>query len=203
MEYYYFDTDSLVKLLFDEKGCIDVRDIYNNPDNTIICSAFSILEVSSALGQIKSAGHIFAGIYRNSIEYFNKIITGSNEDKATVRVESNVDIGQIESAKNLINTSWQNDHSIKPGDSLQLAVALKYIDLDLTIVTGDKQIIKVAENISEYTDEGPFKGIINSSKCSCSCGGIFELQGNSYICNTCGSTCEICDIEGKWCEKIR
>lgn len=205
MAFYYFDTDSIFKLLLPEVGHSTCIAIYGDPNNTIILSNFTIIEVHSALSISRNRQEISERLYKDAIKHFNSILVTEVEDKATICIVEVIS-EHLKTAKDLVN-----DTNLRPGDSLQVSVALTYKELDLTVVSGDKKVLRICEKHG--------LNILNINKCYCStcgqelifiksiekcdqCGTVINEVINEAKCLQCGGICQYCK-NPKWCDKIR
>lgn len=205
MSFYYFDADAFIKLLLPEVGNKICNEIYNNPENHILTSNYTIVEVYSALTVCRNGREITEKVFSDAISRFNAIIIGSGSGFATITIiELSAD--HLNKAKNLVIGT----RSIRPGDSSHVSVALDYKDLDVIMVSGDGRVLKTSR------DHG--LSVINVNNCICpKCGtrftferrvetcehcGMAQEHVTEAICSDCGNACNECSST-KWCNRIR
>jgi len=132
----FFDTSALVKRYADEKGTQTVDRLIENPDNSIVITSLSIIEIASAFRRKYNRGAITERQRDGLLGSFFEEAT----DKFTVIP---VDETSFEEAFDLIL-----EDDLRTLDALQLgaALAVPTPDLDLTFVCADDKLVEVAEN---------------------------------------------------------
>jgi len=131
----FFDTSALVKRYADEQGTQTVDQLVETPENTIVITSLSVIEIASAFRRKYNRGEIndqtrdglLASFFEEATEQFTIIP---------------VDESIFENAFGLVL-----DDDLRTLDALQLAAALSLPtpNPDITFVCADKTLIDVAE----------------------------------------------------------
>lgn len=156
MAVFFFDTSALVKRYVDEPGSAWVRQIcgvrnaeLNTPINLGIVGSIAVVETAAAISILERRAIISKRIaeraYKRFIEDFE------NEYQIT-----NVTLGLLTTAANLARL-----YPLKAYDAVQLALALAAKGalaqdrIELTFVSGDRQLLQVAQT-EGLSIENPF-----------------------------------------------
>lgn len=201
-QFYYLDTNALVKLVLQEKGHDEINKLYDSKESCFIISNLSITEINSALIQKLSRNEINEEDYEKSVSLFHDIILRDSQTSKIFYQE----IGN-ETYKDAIPLI-RKYKSLRTLDSLHLVTALAYKELDLIFITADKKLKRAASS------EG--LRCLSMNECLCpKCGHILLQCNSSTSCNECGhvntkvemrcsnSSCDfICESCNKYvCEK--
>ena len=131
----FFDTSALVKRYADETGTRTVDQLIETPENTVIITSLSVIEIASAFRRKSNRGDIS--------DKRRDALLGSFFEEATERFTViPVDEGIFETAFDLVL-----DDDLRTLDSLQLAAALSLPtpNPDLTFVCADTTLIDIAQ----------------------------------------------------------
>ena len=131
----FFDTSALVKRYADETGTRTVDQLIETPENTVIITSLSVIEIASAFRRKSNRGDIS--------DKRRDALLGSFFEEATERFTViPVDEGIFETAFDLVL-----DDDLRTLDSLQLAtaVSLPTPNPEITFVCADEALVNVAE----------------------------------------------------------
>jgi len=130
----FFDTSALVKRYADERGTQTVDQLIETPENTIIITSLSVIEIASAFRRKYNRGDITKEKRDNLLVSFFEEAT---ERFTVIPVDERI----FESAFALVL-----DDDLRTLDSLQLAaaVSLPTPNPDITFVCADKELVDVA-----------------------------------------------------------
>ena len=130
----FFDTSAVVKRYADERGTQTVDQLIETPENTIIITSLSVIEIASAFRRKYNRGDITKEKRDNLLVSFFEEAT---ERFTVIPVDERI----FESAFALV----LND-DLRTLDSLQLAaaVSLPTPNPDITFVCADKELVDVA-----------------------------------------------------------
>ena len=130
----FFDTSAVVKRYADERGTQTVDQLIETPENTIVITSLSVIEIASAFRRKYNRGDITKEKRDNLLVSFFEEAT---ERFTVIPVDERI----FESAFALV----LND-DLRTLDSLQLAaaVSLPTPNPDITFVCADKELVDVA-----------------------------------------------------------
>ncbi len=130
----FFDTSALIKRYADERGTQTVDQLIETPENTIIITSLSVIEIASAFRRKYNRGDITKEKRDNLLVSFFEEAT---ERFTVIPVDERI----FESAFALVL-----DDDLRTLDSLQLAaaVSLPTPNPDITFVCADKELVDVA-----------------------------------------------------------
>lgn len=136
MHYFYFDTSALAKRYSPESGSEKVDSIITNTDNVIVIGNIAIPEIYSAFSKKYRIGEISYKDFLSSIYRFEKDI--SENTYHFLEVDNNI----ITAAKILILTYSE----LRTYDSIHLALASEFSELNPTIVTSDGVLYQTCQS---------------------------------------------------------
>jgi len=130
----FFDTSALVKWYADEQGTQTVDQLIETPENTIVITSLSVIEIASAFRRKYNRGDITKEKRDNLLVSFFEEAT---ERFTVIPVDERI----VETAFALVL-----DDDLRTLDSLQLAaaVSLPTPNPDITFVCADKELVDVA-----------------------------------------------------------
>lgn len=131
----FFDTSALVKRYADEQGTQTVDQLIETPENTIVITSLSIIEIASAFRRKYNRGEINTQQRDGLLVSFFEEAT---EEYVIIPVDENV----FENAFDLVL-----EDDLRTLDSLQLAAAvtLPTPNPEIVFVCADEKLVGVAE----------------------------------------------------------
>lgn len=130
----FIDTSALFKRYQPEKGTALVLQILEETDQSVYISSISIIEIVSNLKRLCEVDKI------TSVDQFQQQRTFFYQDISTLGITILDIISEdIINAENLILKRY-----MKPVDSIQLAIALNLKRDDVTFVSSDRRLCKIA-----------------------------------------------------------
>jgi predicted nucleic acid-binding protein len=146
----FLDSNTVVKYYVVEPGTSWVRRIINSDSNTCVICAIMIVEVASALAQLRRSGRFGQQRMRRTFTNFRADIRNGPF------FTHPVDAATLEFAAELALR-----HSLKGFDATQVASAIlaqDILDMPVSFVSGDKQALSAAHSEGLATDD-PFEHI--------------------------------------------
>lgn len=131
----FFDTSALVKRYADEEGTQTVDQLIETPENTIVITSLSVIEIASAFRRKYNRGEI-------SVQQQNGLLVSFFEEATERYVIIPVDEGIFENAFDLVL-----EDDLRTLDALQLAAVLTLPtpNPEITFVCADETLVEVAE----------------------------------------------------------
>lgn len=131
----FFDTSALVKRYADEQGTQVVDQLIETPENTIVITSLSVIEIASAFRRKHNRGEI-------SEQKRDSLLVSFFEEATERFTVIPVDESIFETAFDLVL-----DDDLRTLDSLQLAAALSLPtpNPDITFVCADEALVDAAE----------------------------------------------------------
>ncbi len=132
---YFIDTSALFKRYQPEKGTALVSQILQESDEPVFISSITIIEIVSNLKRLCEVDKI------TTEEQFSKQRTFFYQDIGTLNITIlDVSAEDLIKAEDLILKRY-----MKPVDSIQLAIALNLKRNNVTFVSPDRRLCKIAE----------------------------------------------------------
>lgn len=132
---YFIDTSALFKRYQPEKGTALVSQILQESDEPVFISSITIIEIVSNLKRLCEVDKI------TTEEQFSKQRTFFYQDIGTLNITIlDVSAEDLIKAEDLILKRY-----MKPVDSIQLAIALNLKRNNVTFVSSDRRLCKIAE----------------------------------------------------------
>lgn len=131
----FFDTSALVKRYADEQGTQTVDQLIETPENTIVITSLSIIEIASAFRRKHNRGEI-------SNDQRDGLLVSFFEEATEQYIVIPVDESVFENAFDLVL-----EDDLRTLDSLQLAAALALPtpNPEITFVCADETLVGVAK----------------------------------------------------------
>lgn len=131
---FFIDTSALFKRYQPEKGTAAVTQILETHDQALYISSISIVEIISNLKRLYEIDKITTEVqFHQQRDFFYKDIVALNMTILDITAED------VIKAEDLILKRY-----MKPVDSIQLAIALNMKTDDVTFVSADHKLCKIA-----------------------------------------------------------
>jgi predicted nucleic acid-binding protein len=148
MAVFFFDSNTIVKYYISEPGSNWVRGLVNDKNNSCLICDISLAEVAAAISQMRQFQPFGRAFVHGTIERFQ------NDVRSGLFLSHPIDTNTLEHAAAIAET-----HALKGCDAIQVAsaaLAEENISIEIVFVTGDKQVLRVAQFEALETDN-PFK----------------------------------------------
>jgi len=150
MAVFFFDSNAIVKYYISEPGSNWVRALVDDTNNSCLICDISLAEVAAAISQMRQFQPFGRAFVHGTLKRFQ------NDVRSGLFLSHPVDTRTLERAAAIAET-----HALKGCDAIQVAsaaLAEEDIGIEVVLVTGDKQVLRVAQFEALETDN-PFKHI--------------------------------------------
>ncbi len=129
----YFDTSAIVPLLIDEPGSKPAGELWNNASR-IIGISLLYAEARSALAQAQRVGRLKMPELRVAVDILEELYL-------------QLDLVEIDNMLARQAGELAEIHGLRGYDAVHLAAAIRVIDPDLVMVSGDQALIASAKSV--------------------------------------------------------